>query len=413
MPLRRNRDYMLICAGQGVSELGSQISTVAYPLLVLALTHSPAKAGVVGLAATLPLPLLALPAGMLADHVDRKRLMVACDAIRAAALAALTVAVFAGSVAYAVVAAVAFLDGSLLTVSFVTERGVLRRLVAPEQLSAAVAQNESAFYASSIVGPPVGGLLFAIARALPFLADAVSYAFSTTATLLTRAKLQSDRPEQRGSLAAELTSGVRWLWRQPLLRTCSLLTASANPTWRALYLMLVVLAKRHGASSGLIGVMFALIAAGGLLGGLLAGSRLAARLSVPAAVRIDTWTTALLMPLLLIAQGTLFTALIVALIELPAPLLNSAVEGLRGNLAPESMQGRVHAAAGTVSQSLGWAGPLLIGLALAHLSSEACILLLFGWSLFAALAASLSPSLRGARGQVVSGSCPSSTAGPS
>src|SRR5205085_456112 len=154
-PLRRNRDYVLVWAGQGVSELGSQVSSVAYPLLVLALTHSPAKAGVVGLAATLPLPLLALPAGMLADHFDRKRLMLSCDALRAAALAALTVAVLSGGVAYGVVAAVAFLDGALLTVSFVTERGVLRRLVAPEQLSAAVAQNETAFYAGSIVGPPL------------------------------------------------------------------------------------------------------------------------------------------------------------------------------------------------------------------------------------------------------------------
>jgi MFS family permease len=394
VPLRRNRDYMLVWAGQGVSELGSQVSTVAYPLLVLALTHSPAKAGVVGLAATLPLPLLALPAGMLADHFDRKRLMLVCDAIRALALAALTVAVFSGTVAYGVVAAVAFLDGSLLTVSFVTQRGVLRRLVAPEQLSAAVAQNESVFYASSIVGPPLGGLLFAISRALPFLADAVSYAFSATATLLTRARFQPDRPEARGSLVAEFTSGLRWLWRRPLLRTCSLLGAVSNPTYRALYLLLVVLAKRHGASSALVGVMFAMIAAGGLLGGLVAGSRFAAGLSVRAAVRLDTWTCALLMPLLLIAQGTLFTALLVALIEVPAPLFNSAVEGLRGTLAPEHMQGRVHAAAGTLSQSLGWAGPLLIGIALEQLSSDACILLLCGWSLLAALAAWLSPSLR-------------------
>jgi MFS family permease len=398
VPLRRNRDYLLVWAGQAVSEVGSQVSTVAYPLLVLALTHSPAKAGVVGLAATLPLPLLALPAGMLADHVDRKRLMIACDAIRALALAALTIAVLSGSVAYGVVAAVAFVDGSLMTVSFVTQRGVLRRLVAPEQLATAVASNESVFYASSIVGPPVGGLLFAISRALPFLADAVSYAFSTVATLLTRARFQPDRPDARGSLVAEFTSGLRWLWRQPLLRTCSLLAAASNPTYRALYLLLVVLAKRHGASSALVGAMFAMIAAGGLLGGLFASSRFAAGLSVRTAVRLDTWTCALLMPLLLIAQGTLFTALLVALIEIPAPLVNSSVEGLRGTLAPEYMQGRVHAAAGTLSQSLGWAGPLVIGVALEQFSSNACILLLCAWALLAALASWVSPSMRAGAG---------------
>jgi MFS family permease len=399
VPLRRNRDYMLVWAGQGLSELGSQISTVAYPLLVLALTRSPARAGVVGLAATLPLPLLALPAGMLADHLDRKRLMLACDAIRAAALTALTIAVFSGSVAYGVVAAVAFVDGSLMTISFVTERGVLRRLVAPDQLATAVARNESVFYASSIVGPPLGGLLFALSRAVPFLADAVSYAFSATATLLTRAKFQAERTGERGTLAAEFTSGVRWLWRQPLLRTCSLLAAAGNPTYRALYLLLVVLARRHGASSGLVGVMFAMIALGGLLGGLVAGSRFAARVSVRSAVRLDTWAAALLMPLLLIGQGTLFTALLVALIEVPAPLVNSSVEGLRGTLAPEHLQGRVHAAAGTMSQSLGWAGPLAIGLALQHLSSSTSILLLCGWALLAALAAALSPSMRARAGE--------------
>src|SRR5947209_19568327 len=102
VPLRRNRDYMLVWAGQGVSELGSQVSTVAYPLLVLALTHSPAKAGVVGLAATLPLPLLALPAGMLADPFDRKRLMLSCDALRGAAVAPLAMAVCIGAVAVGV-----------------------------------------------------------------------------------------------------------------------------------------------------------------------------------------------------------------------------------------------------------------------------------------------------------------------
>lgn len=380
-----------------MSELGSQISTVAYPLLVLALTHSPAKAGLVGLAATLPLPLLALPAGMLADHFDRKHLMLTCDAIRAAALAALTIAVFAGHVAFGVIAAVAFIDGALMTVSFVTERGVLRRLVPPEQLSAAVAQNESVFYASSILGPPVGGLLFAIARAVPFLADSVSYAFSATAKLLTRAQFQVERTQERGNLAAEFTSGLRWLWRQPLLRTCSLLTAAANPTWRALYLMLVVLAKRHGASSTLVGVMFAMIAAGGLLGGFLAGSRFADRISARAAVRFDICVTALLMPLLLIAQGTLFTALIVALIEVPAPIANSQIEGLRGTLAPEYMQGRVHAAAGTLSQSLGWAGPLAIGLALERFSSTTSILMLCGWALLSALGALLLPSMRSDR----------------
>jgi hypothetical protein len=69
--------------------------------------------------------------------------------------------------------------------------------------------------------------------------------------------------------------------------SCSLMTAASNPTWRALYLLVVVLAKRHGASSTLVGVMFAVIAAGGLLGGLVASSRFAAAVSARTAVRVD------------------------------------------------------------------------------------------------------------------------------
>ena len=83
---------MLLWSGEVLSELGSQTSTVAYPLLVLALTGSAAKAGVVGLAKWLPLAVFSLPAGVLADRVDRKRLMIGCDAVRMLAAASIVAA---------------------------------------------------------------------------------------------------------------------------------------------------------------------------------------------------------------------------------------------------------------------------------------------------------------------------------
>ena len=79
-----------------------------------------------------------------------------------------------------------------------------------------------------------------------------------------------------------------------------------------------------------------------------------------------------------------------------AYLVDSQVEGLRGTLAPEHLQGRVHAAAGTLSQSLGWAGPLAIGLALEHLSGTTSILILCGWALLSALGSLFAPSMRAA-----------------
>jgi MFS family permease len=82
VPLRRNRDFQLLWGGQAVSLLGSQTSKIAYPLLVLAMTGSPAKAGIASFAAMLGYLLFPLPAGGLADRHDRKRIMIACDAVQ-------------------------------------------------------------------------------------------------------------------------------------------------------------------------------------------------------------------------------------------------------------------------------------------------------------------------------------------
>src|SRR6185312_1795540 len=99
-PLHRNRDFLLLWSGQAISQLGSQVSLVAYPLLVLAVTGSPAKAGIVAFARNIPIAALALPAGMLADRVNRRRLMVATDGVRAMAMASIPIAAAAGRVPY-------------------------------------------------------------------------------------------------------------------------------------------------------------------------------------------------------------------------------------------------------------------------------------------------------------------------
>ena len=128
--LSANRNFRLLWLGQTATELGAQLSLVSFPLLVLALTGSAAKAGVVGLARQLPVALCALPAGELADRVDRRWLMAGCDALRAAAMAALVLAIALGDVPFGLIAAVAFLDGAAFTTAYITERGLLRQVVA-------------------------------------------------------------------------------------------------------------------------------------------------------------------------------------------------------------------------------------------------------------------------------------------
>lgn len=388
--LNRNREFTLLWTGQALSGLGSQISQVAYPLLVLALFGSPARAGLVGFAQQMPIALLALPAGALADRVNRKRLMIACNAVRALALASIPIALAAGGVPYWLIVLVAFIDGSGFVVTYVTERGAMRRLVPPEQLGDAVARNESRIFGAMLAGPPLGGLLFGIGRALPFLVDAVSYAASTITMLLIRTDFQEPRSDQRAGTAWD---GMRWLWKRPFLRLCALLFAASNPVFTGLYLLAVVLAKHQGASPGLIGVMLGIAAGGGLIGAMLA-PRLQRRLSPRGVLIGENWTLALAIPLLLVAHNPLLIGVIMATAELITPVTNSIVVSFRVALAPDRLQGRVQAASTLLAFSAGWLGPLAVGFLVQNAGTTAAILALAGWTLVLAVGATASRTFR-------------------
>lgn len=396
-PLRRNRDFVLLWAGQALSQLGTQASTVAFPLLVLALGGSAAQAGVVGLAKWLPLVLAAVPAGELADRLDRKRLMIACDMIRALLLLSIPAALLLGRPQFLQIAAVAFLDGCLFTVTYVTERGALRQVVDVEQLPAAVTQNEARLFAANILGPPLGGLLFAAARALPFLADAVSYVASTGALALTRSSFQApasdpDQPFEPRSLRG-LVSGFTWLWNQSFFRTSALLFAGGNPMFTGLYLLAILLAKRGGASSGEVGAMFAVVGAGGLAGAL-AVPVLRRRLAPARALVAESWIITAAVPLLFLTREALLIGLIVAAAEFLTPLANSVVAGHRVAVTPDRLQGRVQAAATLVTMSLAWLGPLVVGLLFGQSGASVTVAVLTGWALLLALITSLAPAIR-------------------
>ena len=94
VPLHRNRDFMILWSSQVASTVGTRVTSVAFPLLVLAVTGSPAQAGLVAFAQTLPYLVLFLPAGALVDRWDRKRTMLVCEAGRAVALGSIALAIY-------------------------------------------------------------------------------------------------------------------------------------------------------------------------------------------------------------------------------------------------------------------------------------------------------------------------------
>jgi MFS family permease len=395
-PLLRNRDYMLLWSGELLSELGSQTAAVAYPLLILALTGSAAKAGVVGLAKWLPLAVCAVPAGALADRLDRKHLMIACDAIRMLGAASIVAMLVISEPSYPQIIVVAFVDGALFTTSYICERGALAHVVSADQLPNAVAQNEARSFAAIIIGPPLGGALFAIARVLPFILDTVTFLCSMTSIALTRTAFQGStttRPSESRTIRADIADGFGWLWRHPFFRATSLLFAIGNPVYTGLYLLAILLARQHGASAATIGLMLAIIGVGGMLGAL-AASAIRRVMTPRLMILAEEWLLLAMVLALLLVHDPLLIGSLIAVAEFLTPAVNSVVAGARVAAAPDDLQGRIQAAATMCTMSLGWLGPFVVGVSFEHGGSTTTILILAAWAFIPAVIAALTPALR-------------------
>ena len=394
VPLRRNRDFLLLQAGQLLSDVGSQSAQLAYPLLVLALTGSAAKAGVVGFVRALGWTLLSLPAGIAADHWDRRRLMIAADAVRLLAVGGLAAAVVADRLPFWAIPLVAFVEGVGTALFLSAQSGAVRAVVAVRQLPGAAAAQTGRQAAVELAGPPLGGVLFGLGRAVPFLVDAGSYGFSIVSLLAMRTPFQETREPDRSSLRSRLAEGVRFLWAHRFLRTCALLFGLSNFIGAGIVLAVVVLGERQGLSSGQVGALVAVFGACLLLGSLL--SPLVRRLlPVRAVLLLELWTwfgcaLYLIWPnVYVLTAGFVPTALAV-------PSTNSVVHGYRIGMTPDRLLGRTEAAFKTISLLIVPLGPLVAGILLDNLPAEAAIGLFAGLGLVLAVWGTLSPAIRAA-----------------
>jgi MFS family permease len=394
VPLRRNRDFVLFQVGQLLSDGGSASTSIAYPLLVLAVTHSAAKAGVVTFARTLPLALLALPAGLLADRWNRKWLMIAADGVRVIAVGTLGAAILTHHVAFWLLPAVAFVEGSGNAMFLAAQAGALRAVVPRQQMPAAVTAQVGRQATVQLAGPPLGGVLFAVARAVPFVADAASYAFSTVSLLLIRRPFQQPREPDDASVRERLVEGLRYLWDQPFLRTCALLFGLANFIIPGLLLTMVVLADRRGLSGAEVGGLVAIFGACLLLGSFL--SPIVRRsLPVRAVLLLELWTyldsvAFLVWPNVYVLAGCLVpTGLAIASSD-------SVVHGLRLAMTPDRLLGRAESVRSTISLLIAPLGPLAAGLLLSTTSPRVTIAFFFVVGVGLAGWGTLSPSIRAA-----------------
>ena len=391
-PLHRNRDFVLLQTGQLLSTFGSSMSAIAYPLLALALTRSAAAAGYVGTVLLIPMLAFNLPAGIAADRFDRKRMMIVSDAVAATALATLATAVLTHSARFWLILLVAFVDATSSVLFRAGQSGAIRSVVPLPQLATAASVTQGRQATVRLGGPPAGGALFAAARWLPFLADAVSYAFSTVSLLLMRTPFQAVRQRESTSLRRELREGVSFFTSIPFLRTTMLMIAVSNFTVLGMQLSVIVLARRHGLPASAIGGFVALTGATTLLGSL-ASPLLRRVLPLHAILLSEVWAALgyaafLAWPSVYVLAGA-FAAQAFCF-----PNTDSAVAAYSYALIPDALLGRVLAVSNTLRVLAAPLGPLVAGLLLSAVSPRLAVATLAGATLAAAAFATLSRSIR-------------------
>jgi predicted MFS family arabinose efflux permease len=343
-----------------VSTLGSHTAAIVYPLLVLALTGSPEIVGWVSALRITPFVLLCLPVGAMVDRWDRRRVMLLCDVGRCMVVASLPLAMLWAPPTLGHIVAVAVLEGTLMVFYNLAEVAALPRVVARPLLPQASALNQAGFAVAGIAGPALGTALYQASRALPFAADALSYAVSAFTLWRLRGDFAARPSAAPRHLGAEVMTGLRWLWREKIVRQMALLTGAMNFVEASVPLLLIVMAQQMGASALQIGLIFSCGGVGGVLGALV-GGRIQRHFSFGRVIVGVVLLQALLYPLYAVSPSPLWLGVVYGLIEFLGPVYNVVQFSHRIALIPQGLEGRVNAGYRFIAHALNPVGAALCG----------------------------------------------------
>ncbi len=368
VPLRRNRNFRLLWVGQVLSDLGSQFGALAYPLLILALTHSPVIAGVVGTATSVVAFAVRLPAGALADRMDRRTTMIVVDGVRTAVLLGLALAVALHEIVWPVVLFVAIVDRIGDTIFSPASTAALPEIVDDDQLEGAWAATEARQYAASLGGPALGGVLFSLGRAVPFIGDTISYGVSMLTSSAMKGSFQPAPKEgDRKGLWRESFEGFRLIRHDPLLRAVIVQAPLINFAFTGIVFTVTLSLQHHGTSASIIGLTQSAIMVGGLLGALVA-PRFQGRFSLTQLVVVLTAGGAALFGVAAVLAPSPLMAAPIAIPFFLSPVTNAALFAAMLRKTPAEMRGRVNNALLQMATGLAALAPLVAGLLVAHTS---------------------------------------------
>jgi MFS family permease len=308
--IRLGRNYWRLWLASVISNLGDGISAIAFPWLASAVTRNGFLIALIAVAQRLPWLIFTLPAGVLTDRLDRRKIMVWMDVIRALAVTAVAFAVVAAQselpspdvLASGIVVATNWSIYSILVVSalFLGFAEVLRdnaaqtflpAIVEPDKLEKANGNLWGAeMVMNSFVGPPVGSILLGVGFALPFFVDAGTFALAAGLVFLISGQFKAKRKapvSEKVEWRGEMKEGFFWLWHHPLLRPLAITLGFLNGIGMMMWSTMVLFAQEDldlgtGLLSGVLSpvadafgfesvaaLTFAILMMAGALGGIL------------------------------------------------------------------------------------------------------------------------------------------------
>jgi len=392
-PLSRNRDYRLLWIGQALSEAGSSASTIALPLLVLVLTGSAVASGLVLGASAAAQLLVGLPAGALVDRWNRKTVMLSCEAVQAVAMGVLVVGLWWDVVGLPHVVLAVVVLGVCRALSEPAEEAALPAVVPEHHLPAAVAMNAARGYVGQLSGTALGGVLFGLARWVPFALEAVTHLATFLSLLFVRIPARHRERPGAGRFHHEVRDGLKWVWHQPVVRVVAICAVGLNLFFQAFYLLMIAIAQQKGVPAGQIGVMGAMLGAGGILGALVA-PRLHRVLRPHTSIVGVFWMITALIPLALVVEPGYPTGVLFAAAAFLAPTANTTITTYQLLLTPDELRGRLSSVMGVALGIAAIAGPAVGGALAGLLPPTQAVLTCAGGAAALTVFATLNPTLR-------------------
>lgn len=344
------RRFRLLLAASGISNVGDGVMGAALPLLVAALTRDPLLVAAATLLNRLPWFLFAVTSGALVDRMNRRRVLVTTDVIRAGLVGVLAVAIAADAATLPFVYVIAFGLGLAETFFDTSAEAFIPALVPAKDLPAANGRLQAfEWVGGAFAGPPLGAALFAAGAAIPFGLNAAS--FAVAAALVASIPGRFDAPPRTDrTLRSEIAEGVRWLWHQRVLRTLSIMAGVTNLLMFGIIAIFVLFAQDIlGVSDTGYGVMLSVLGIGGLAGALTAPA-VVRRVGPGTTVQLSVVLSVVLTVIMGVISNPWIAAVVLGFYGVQLTLWNVVAISLRQTLTPDALRGRV---AG-VSRLLTW-----------------------------------------------------------